>query len=122
MGQRKAVSLINPQSTQPISCVNCQAVTTSDGQTVWVCERCGTENAPTVPDSADAQAVITEAVAAVSVPPVADMTSAANQVPDLTAGNSAMNYVSPAPVVPVVPAAPVPPMAPVAPAAPVKPI
>ena len=26
---------------KPVSCINCQAVTTNDGRTVWVCEQCG---------------------------------------------------------------------------------
>ncbi len=28
----------------PLSCTNCQQITTDEGKPVWVCENCGTEN------------------------------------------------------------------------------
>jgi hypothetical protein len=33
-----------------VACVSCQAVTTNDGRTVWVCENCHTVNTPGVDD------------------------------------------------------------------------
>jgi hypothetical protein len=71
-----------PTSSAPVSCVNCQAVTTADGKTVWVCERCGEENQATAgespavpaeasgvgpePDAASAQAVVAQAASEVT--------------------------------------------------------
>lgn len=63
---------------KPITCTNCQAVTTNDGRTIWVCEDCGEENTPDVvettkpepqiPDASLAQAAITDAAAAAGMP------------------------------------------------------
>lgn len=62
---------INPSTNNPVSCVNCQAITTNDGRTVWVCEQCGTENTVTAaPDVLDAQTAISDAAAAAETPAV----------------------------------------------------
>jgi hypothetical protein len=64
------VNYINPQVNNNLSCKNCQAVTTNDGRTVWVCEQCGTENPaqPVTPDALDAQSAISDAAAAAGAP------------------------------------------------------
>lgn len=80
--------------TPPLMCTNCQAVTTADGKTLWVCENCGTDNHP----------VAAPVAPEVSVPEIS--------VPEVTL----------APETPVVPEVTAAPMAPVAsPAAPVLP-
>jgi len=58
---------INDQAQ--VKCTNCQAVTTHDGKTVWVCEQCNSENQPTA-DVAMAQATVNDAASSVAAPAV----------------------------------------------------
>jgi len=73
-----------PPGPTPISCVSCQAVTTNDGRTVWVCENCQTVNQPPLetiisappdpiptvaPDALAAQAELNSAAEQVQTPP-----------------------------------------------------
>jgi Tfp pilus assembly major pilin PilA len=76
------VNFINPSDDNKVSCVNCQAVTTNDGRTVWVCEQCGTENPTLAPDVQDAQAAITDAAAAAGTPMDDMATSQMASVPE----------------------------------------
>ena len=50
-----------------VKCTNCQAVTTHDGKTVWVCEQCSTENLPTA-DVVVAQAAVNDAASSMTAP------------------------------------------------------
>lgn len=69
----------------PLTCSNCQAVTTQSGQTVWVCEACGFENqAVAQPVPADTGAAPTAPPAGVS--PTTDMGTTPPPPPDETGG------------------------------------
>ena len=91
---------------QQVSCVNCQAIKRDNGETIWVCERCGTENAnasapTTSPVAADdvsaaaAQADIAAAAAQagapleVSAPPVVQQQTAPPVIIDVPAATMA---------------------------------
>jgi hypothetical protein len=90
---------MDQNQTPPVACTNCQAVTTADGKTLWVCENCSTENhpavetapvvadapeAPITPDAALAQAELDSAAATVSAPipeiPVVGLSDTASPV------------------------------------------